>query len=215
MRYVYFVIAFLFLFQNQTIMGQTDSLSHNQIVDEYNNYITAYSQLKKNQLEGYLHYINQHEPCKDAKEQENIDSAKKAYIREALKLFIGNGEHFVDEEGNYFPPPIVRLCVIDDEGLARETRIELKRFLTRLPYMRYSNLQIDTFTSFYAVEMKRLIDDEYLAQLECIQIPQRTDRALCCPSSKTITLKLNKKYIDGREMWPVFLGNITITATRK
>ena len=148
MKTVCFVIAFLLLLPNQTILGQTDILSHNQVVEEYNNYVKDHLQLTKNQLEEYLHFIYQYQTCKDAKEHITIDSNKKSYIREALKLFIGNGNNLVDENGNHFPPPIVRLCVVDDEGHARKTRKELKKFLCSLPYMRYSNLQIDSFTRY-------------------------------------------------------------------
>lgn len=67
---------------------------------------------KVNEFNGYISFIAKKKRYKSLQEQNEMEQSKTEYIKQALKLFIGGGYAYVDEDGNNQPAPVMQVSSI-------------------------------------------------------------------------------------------------------
>lgn len=176
---------------------------------------TVRVQQKINLFQTFLDFICKKEKYSSIEQSNDAMRNKETYIREALKLFMGENNPFIDEKGDTLiaPPPRARICTILKNGTYYEREIPLKHFLHKMKYHPCDSIYMESVIAFYPVHIQEVDENDCLITMERRRFPIREDLRVCSP--QTIILRLKKQIVDGRIIWPVFLDDITLIANRK
>lgn len=195
------------------LIAQTNDLTHEDM-----DQLLLQTQLKVNQFNGYISFIAKKEKYSSQRQQREVESNKDAYIKEALKLFIGGGEAFVDEYGNPQPAPIMQVSCVLRNGKIRINDKKIGTYLNNLKYLRYSEVQVTAGDAYFCSEARQVGENKYMTTLSYRQFfVGKQDRRVVYrdKTDKTITVYIEKKVVDGRSLWTVLLGDIKVDATER
>ncbi len=172
---------------------------------------------KVNEFNGYISFIAQKKRYKTLQEQTEVEQSKDEYIKQALRLFIGGGKAYTDNDGNYHLAPVMEVS-----SIARKTRRvrvtdrPIGVYLNNLKNMRYTEVTVTTGDAFFCSDAKQVGDDQYEVTLSFRQyFVGKTDGKVVYSdkTDKTVKVYIKKKVIDGRTRWTVLLGDIKVDAT--
>lgn len=196
------------------VFGQTNDLTQEDM-----NQLLLQTQLKVNQFNGYISFIAKKEKYSSQQHQREVESSKDAYIKEALKLFIGGGKAFVDEYRNRQPAPTMQVsCVLRNGKIRNNAPKEIGVYLNNLKYLRYSEVQVTAGDAYFCSEARQVGENKYVTTLSYRQyfVGKQDGRVVYNDKTdKTITVYIQKKVIDGRSLWTVLLGDIKVDATER
>lgn len=207
---------FLFIIMLLTMQGamaQTNDLSKEDMTQ-----LLQYTQQKVNQFNGYVSFIAKKQRYTSQQQQNEVERNKDAYIREALKLFIGKGEDYTDEYGNKQPAPEMQVSSIRRNGQVTVKSKKVSEYLKALKGLNYKNVTITSGDAFFCSEARQIGEGKYVTTLSFRQyfIGERDGRVVYRDKTdKTVTVYIERKNIDGRAQWTVLLGNIEVKATDK
>ena len=206
-------ILMVLLFNCGVFYGQTNDLTQDDM-----DQLLAQTQLKVNQFNGYISFIAKKERYKSAQQQKEIEENKNAYIKEALKLFIGGGDAFVDEYGNQQPARIMQVSCLLRNGTVRVKDKKIRDYLNSLKTLNYSDVQVTAGDAFFTSEARQINENKYMTTLSYRQffVGKRDGKVVYTDKTdKTITVYIERQVIDGRTRWAVLLGDIKVDATEK
>ena len=203
------IIALMLCTSN--VFGQTNDLTQEDMAQ-----LLQQTQLKVNQFNGYISFIAKKERYKSEQQQNEIERNKNAYIKEALKLFIGGGKDYVDEYGNQHPAPIMQVSRVLRNGRVDVIDRKISEYLVRLKNLRYSYVKVTSGDAFFCSDARQVGENKYVATLSFRQYFIGKSGEVTITSDitdKTVTVYIEKKVIDGRSRWTVLLGDIKVDAT--
>ena len=195
------------------VFGQTNDLTQEDM-----DQLLLQTQLKVNQFNGYISFIAKKEKYSSQQQQREVESNKDAYIKEALKLFIGGGDAIVDEYGNQQPAPIMQVSCVLRNGKVRINDKKIGTYLNNLKYLRYSEVQVTAGDAYFCSEARQVGENKYMTTLSYRQFfvgKQDGKVVYRDKTDKTITVYIEKKVVDGRALWTVLLGDIKVDATER
>lgn len=195
------------------MFGQTNDLTKDDM-----DQLLERTKLKVDQFNNYISFIAKKQKYTSLQQQQEVESNKDVYIKEALKLFIGGGEAFVDEYGNPQPAPIMQVSCILRNGKVRIREKEIGTYLNNLKHLRYSEVQVTAGDAYFCSEARQVGENKYMATLSYRQffVGKQDGRVIYSDKTdKTITVYIEKKVIDGRTQWTVLLGDIKVDATER
>lgn len=209
---VFFTFVAMFLYAN-IVLGQTNDLTKEDMEQ-----LLVQTQLKVNQFNGYISFIAKKEKYTSQRQQQEIEKNKDAYIQQALKLFIGDGEDYVDEYGNHQPAPIMQVSCLLRNGKTRINDRKIGVYLNNLKNMRYTEVQVTAGDAYFCSEARQIGENKYMTTLSYRQffVGKMDGRVVYGDKTdKTITVYIEKKIVDGRSIWTVLLGDIKVDATER
>lgn len=195
------------------VFGQTNDLTKEDM-----DQLLLQTQLKVNQFNGYISFISKRERYSSMEQQQEVERNKDAYIKEALKLFIGGGKAFVDEHGNQQPAPIMQVSRVLRNGKVRINEKEIGIYLNNLKHLGYSEVQVTAGDAYFCSEARQVGENKYMTTLSFRQffVGKQDGRVVYRDKTdKTITVYIEKKVIDGHTTWTVLLGDIKVDATER
>lgn len=189
----------------------------NDLTKEDMEQLLKQTQLKVNQFNGYVSFIAKKTKYKTAKQQTEVERTKNAYIKEALKLFIGGGKAYTDEYGNRHPAPIMQVSRIQRNGSVDITDRHIEEYLTRLKTLNYTYVKVTAGDAYFCSEARQVGESRYVATLSFRQffvgklgevsiIRDQTD--------KTVTVYIERTTVEGKTFWTILLGDIKVEATQ-
>lgn len=202
----------MFLYAN-IAFGQTNDLTQEDMEQ-----LLVQTQLKVNQFNGYISFIAKKEKYSSLRQQQEIEKNKDAYIRQALKLFIGGGEDYIDEYGNHQPAPIMQVSCLLRNGKTRINDRKIGIYLNNLKNMRYTEVKVTAGDAYFCSEARQIGENKYMTTLSYRQffVGKIDGRVVYGDKTdKTITVYIEKKIVDGRSIWTVLLGDIKVDATER
>ena len=211
MKVKVFLSVIVIMLCSNHVFGQTNDLTKDDM-----DQLLAQTQLKVNQFNGYISFIAKKEKYTSLQQQREVESNKKAYIKEALKLFIGGGKDYVDEYGNQHPAPIMQVSRVRRNGSTSVIDRKITDYLERLKNLNYSYVKVKSGDAFFCSEARQVGDNKYVATLSFRQyfIGKKGEVTITSDiTDKTVTVYIEKKVIDGRSQWTVLLGDIKVDAT--
>lgn len=202
----------MFLYAN-IAFGQTNDLTQEDMEQ-----LLVQTQLKVNQFNGYISFIAKKEKYSSLRQQQEIEKNKDAYIQQALKLFIGGGEDYIDEYGNHQPAPIMQVSCLLRNGKTRINDRKIGIYLNNLKNMRYTEVKVTAGDAYFCSEARQIGENKYMTTLSYRQffVGKIDGRVVYGDKTdKTITVYIEKKIVDGRSIWTVLLGDIKVDATER
>lgn len=141
----------------------------------------------------------------------NIET-KNAYIRQTLKLFIGEGENYKDIDGNI--QPAVRMQISDVRTKAKTWR-KTKQYLYNLTKLNYRELNITWADVCRVGEFHKVRDGLYVATVYITQKFEgiRDNFHTETIDEKTITVYLEEIVTIAGSRYNIFFGDIEVTET--
>ncbi len=206
-------VLMVLLFNCGFSYGQTNDLTQDDM-----DQLLARTQLKVNQFNGYISFIARKERYKSEQQQKEIENNKNAYIAVAMKLFIGDGEEFVDEYGNQQPARYMQVSCLLRNGKVRIRERKIRDYLNSLKTLNYSDVQVTAGDAFFTSEARQISENKYMTTLSYRQffVGRRDGKVVYTDKTdKTITVYIERQIIDGRTRWEVLLGDIKVDATEK
>ena len=212
MKIKIFLTTMVMVLCTNHIFAQTNDLTKDDMEQ-----LLRQTQLKVNQFNGYISFIAKKEWYKNQQQQTENERAKDAYIKEALKLFIGGGKEYVDEYGNQHPAPIMQVSRVDRSGNVDIINREIGDYLVRLKNLRYTYVKVTAGDAYFCSEARQIGENKYVATLSFRQffVGKKGEVTVTRDQTdKTVTVYIEKKIVDGRSVWTVLLGDIKVEATQ-
>lgn len=194
------------------VYGQTSDLTQEDMRE-----LLRQAQLKVDQFNNYVAFIAKKEKYKNAQRQTENERTKDAYIKSALKLFIGGGKDYYDEYGNWHPAPIMQVSKISRNGNVDVIDRAVSDYLVRLKNLSYTYVKVTAGDAYFCSEARQIGENKYVATLSFRQffIGKKGELTVTRDQTdKTVTVYIEKKNVDGRSVWTVLLGDIKVEATQ-
>lgn len=172
---------------------------------------------KVNEFNGYVSFIAKKKRYKSLQEQNEMEQSKTEYIKQALKLFIGGGYAYIDEDGNHQPASVMQVSSISKK--TRKTKVtdrDISIYLNNLRNLRYTEVNVTAGDAFFCSDAKQVGPNKYMATLSYRQyfVGKMDGRIVYNDKTdKTVKVYITKTVIDGRTRWTVLLGDIKVDAT--
>lgn len=202
----------LILYAGQ-VWGQTNDLTQEDM-----DQLLKQTKLKVDQFNNYISFIAKKEKYASLQQQQETEKNKDEYIKEALKLFIGGGDAFVDEYGNQQPARIMQVSCLLRNGKVRVKNRKIRLYLNNLKSLNYSDVQVTAGDAFFTSEARQIGENKYMTTLSYRQffIGKSDGRVVYDDKTdKTITVYIERQVIDGRSRWAILLGDIKVDATER
>lgn len=156
-----------------------------------------------NRFQNYITFIGS---------KKNSIETKSAYIRQTLKLFIGEGEDYKDIDGNL--QPAVRMQLSDT--MSRQKRwIKTKQYLYNLTKVSYRELNITWADICRVGEFHKVHDGLYVATVYISQKFEgmKDNYTVVNYDEKAITVYLEEIVTVAGSRYSIFFGDIEVTET--
>lgn len=212
MKIKIFLTTMVMVLCTNHIFAQTNDLTKDDMEQ-----LLRQTQLKVNHFNSYISFIAKKERYKNQQQQTENERVKDAYIKEALKLFIGGGKEYVDEYGNQHPAPIMQVSCVDRSGNVDIINREIGDYLVRLKNLRYTYVKVTAGDAYFCSEARQIGENKYVATLSFRQffVGKKGEVTVTRDQTdKTVTVYIEKKIVDGRSVWTVLLGDIKVEATQ-
>ena len=188
-------IGFVMMLCSLAIEAQT----HNLTSDEQEIFRTEVKN-RVNRFQMYLTFIGS---------KKNDRNTKAAYVKETLKLFIGQGEKYTDTYGNV--QPAVRMQLSDVKSGRKYWR-ETKTYLNNLIGLPYQKLEITAMDTCRVGEFYKVRDGLYMTT---VYIKQRFDastdsRHIVNYDEKCISVYLKEEITSVGGIYRVLFGDIEV-----
>lgn len=156
-----------------------------------------------NRFQMYLTYISS---------KQNDKTTKQAYVRQTLKLFIGNGEDYNDAYGNQHPA--VRMQV-SSKSNNKNTWQKVKTYLNNLINLTYRKVEITWVDACRVSEFHKVRDGLYVATVTISQrfVGYRDNGNYSDTTDKTITVYLEEEVTTVGGRYRVLFGDIEVLQT--
>lgn len=156
-----------------------------------------------NRFQMYLTYIGS---------KQNDKETKAAYVKQALKLFIGNGEKYQDIDGNM--QPAVRTQV-SSKSTNRKSWINTKTYLNNLTNIRYKKVEITWADICRVGNFHKVREGLYVTT---VTISQRfkgywDSGSYTDTTDKTITVYLQEEISPAGGRFRILFGDIEVIQT--
>lgn len=172
---------------------------------------------KVNEFNGYVSFIAKKKRYKSLQEQNEMEQSKTEYIKQALKLFIGGGYAYVDEDGNHQPAPVMQVSSISKKTRkVKVTDRDISVYLNNLRHLKYTEVNVSAGDAFFCSDARQVGPDKYMATLSFRQyFVGKMDGKIVYSdkTDKTVKIYITKQTIDGRTRWTVLLGDIKVDVT--
>ncbi len=212
----FFIGFFLFLATTSVTIAQSENRT-NDLSKEEMAAFKERAKLKVDQFNNYISFISKKYYPKTAKEQEEIEESKDAYIEQACELFIGNGRDYYDADTNYCKAPQMETSSINRATNTVKIKSEpVADYLVRMKGLRYNEVYVTASDAYFISEARKVGENQYEATLSYTQTfyGLRDKRIVYRDQTdKTIKVYITRIVIDGRIRWDVLLGDIKVDAT--
>lgn len=194
------------------VIGQTSDLSTEDLL-----MLQERAKQKVDQFNNYISFIAKRKRYSSWSEQSEDMNNKNAYIKEALKLFIGGGKQSLDIYGNVIPAPTMEVSSINRR--TRKTRISsrpISIYLESMKNLNYKEVNVTASDAYFASEAKQISGNQYKVTLSYCQwfVGRRGDGYVYRDKTdKTVEVYITREVVDERVRWTVQLGNIKVDAT--
>lgn len=197
MRKINYIVFFVFLFYSVQVSAQA---SNDLSPDELKIFQTEVKNRVK-RFQNYITFIGS--------KKNNVET-KKAYVRQTLKLFIGEGEDYKDIDGNV--QPAVRIQLSDTRTRAKTWR-KTKQYLYNLIRVTYRELYITWADICRVGEFHKVRDGLYVATVYVSQKFEgvRDNYSVINIDEKAITVYLEEVVTIAGSRYNIFFGDIEVT----
>lgn len=150
------------------------------------------------------------------------DEQKDKHIKQALKLFIGNGKRYEDKYGNPHPAVTMEVSSINrSTGEEKRSKQPISNYLERLKNLNYSEVRVSASKSYYIDDIHPLPDGTYGATLTYSQIfvgyrigkNEKPYVAYRDITKKTIEVIIEKRQYGDVAKWVILLSDISVAGT--
>lgn len=143
--------------------------------------------------------------------KKNKLETKNAYIKQTLKLFIGEGEDYKDIHENI--QPAVRMQLSDTKARTRKRWIKTKQYLYNLTKVSYRELYITWADVCRVGEFHKVRDGLYVATVYISQKFEgmRDGYSIINHDEKAITVYLEEVTTVAGSRYNIFFGDIEVT----
>lgn len=199
MRKVIFIVVGVFAF---LCAGTTKAQTNNLTSDELDIFRTEVKH-RVNRFQMYLTFIAS---------KKNDRNTKLAYVKQALKLFIGNGEDYKDIYDNV--QPAVRMQLSDTRTSKKYWR-KTKTYLNNLINLSYQRLEITWVDACRVGEFHKVRDGLYVTTVTISQRFEgtRDNNSIVNIDDKTITVYLEEEVTSVGGRYRVLFGDIEVLQT--
>lgn len=144
--------------------------------------------------------------------KKNKLETKNTYIRQTLKLFIGEGEDYKDINDNLHPA--VRMQLSDIKTQKKYWR-KTKQYLYNLTRLNYRELHITWADVCRVGEFHKVRDGQYVAVVYITQMFEgvRDNGSIINDNEKRITVYLEEVATVAGSRYNIFFGDIEVTET--
>lgn len=193
------IAFFAFLFYCAQISAQTS----NDLSPEELKIFQTEVKNRVNRFQKYITFIGS--------KKNNIET-KNAYIRQTLKLFIGEGEDYKDTDGNI--QPAVRMQLSDTRSRQKRWR-KTKQYLYNLTKVSYRELNITWADVCRVGEFHKVRDGLYVATVYISQKFEgmKDNYTVVNYDEKAITVYLEEIVTVAGSRYNIFFGDIEVTET--
>lgn len=191
-------VAIFSLLSTVTTKAQTNSLTSEQL-----SIFKEEVRQRTNRFQMYLSFIAS---------KENDRSTKQNYVKQTLKLFIGNGETYKDIHNNL--QPAVRIQLSDTRTRKKYWR-KTKEYLNNLINLPYQKLEITWVDACRVGEFHKVRDGLYVTTVtisQCFAGTRDTGSTIGY-DEKTITVYLEEEVSTIGGLYRVLFGDIEVTQT--
>lgn len=170
--------------------------------------VKEYARTRVNEFNGYLSYISS---------KKYDDETKDAYIKDALNLFIGQGEESKDNDGNIIPAPQMEVSYINRKTNAvRKKKRPIALYLQGMKGLSYDEVTVTASDAVYISDLKKVSEGCYEAVFSYAQIFVGKKDGIV--TYKDITKKDIRVYIfvekyGERNIYEILLGDVSVRAT--
>lgn len=199
MKKISCIALFAFLFYCARVSAQTS----NDLTSEELKIFQTEVKNRVNRFQNYITFIGS--------KKNNIET-KKAYIRQTLKLFIGEGEDYKDVDGNM--QPAVRMQLSDTRSRQKRWR-KTKQYLYNLTKVSYRELNITWADVCRVGEFHKVRDGLYVATVYISQKfeGEKDNYSVVNYDEKAITVYLEEIVTVAGSRYNIFFGDIEVTET--
>lgn len=197
MKRISYIVFFVFLFYSVQVSAQA---SNDLSPDELKIFQTEVKNRVK-RFQNYITFIGS---------KKNSVETKKAYVRQTLKLFIGEGEDYQDIDGNI--QPAVRMQLSDVRTRIKTWR-KTKQYLYNLIRVTYRELYITWADVCRVGEFHKVRDGLYVATVYISQKFEgvRDNYSVINIDEKAITVYLEEVVTIAGSRYNIFFGDIEVT----
>lgn len=199
MKKISCIALFAFLFYCARVSAQTS----NDLTSEELKIFQTEVKNRVNRFQNYITFIGS--------KKNNIET-KNAYIRQTLKLFIGEGEDYKDVDGNM--QPAVRMQLSDTRSRQKSWR-KTKQYLYNLTKVSYRELNITWADVCRVGEFHKVRDGLYVATVYISQKfeGKKDNYSVVNYDEKAITVYLEEIVTVAGSRYNIFFGDIEVTET--
>lgn len=199
MKKISCIALFAFLFYCARVSAQTS----NDLTSEELKIFQTEVKNRVNRFQNYITFIGS--------KKNNIET-KNAYIRQTLKLFIGEGEDYKDVDGNM--QPAVRMQLSDTRSRQKRWR-KTKQYLYNLTKVSYRELNITWADVCRVGEFHKVRDGLYVATVYISQKfeGKKDNYSVVNYDEKAITVYLEEIVTVAGSRYNIFFGDIEVTET--
>lgn len=199
MKRISCIIFFTFLFY----CAQVSAQASNDLSPEELKIFQTEVKNRVNRFQNYITFIGS--------KKNNIET-KNAYIRQTLKLFIGEGEDYKDIDGNI--QPAVRMQLSDTRTRQKRWR-KTKQYLYNLTKVSYRELNITWADVCRVGEFHKVRDGLYVATVYISQKFEgmKDNYTVVNYDEKAITVYLEEIVTIAGSRYNIFFGDIEVTET--
>lgn len=199
MKKINCIALFAFLLYCARVSAQTS----NDLTSEELKIFQTEVKNRVNRFQNYITFIGS--------KKNNIET-KNAYIRQTLKLFIGEGENYKDVDGNM--QPAVRMQLSDTRSRQKRWR-KTKQYLYNLTKVSYRELNITWADVCRVGEFHKMRDGLYVATVYISQKfeGKKDNYSVVNYDEKAITVYLEEIVTVAGSRYNIFFGDIEVTET--
>ena len=180
----------------------------NGLDDNVRQEVKEYAKEKVNEFNGHLSFI--------ASKRVEME-VKDDHIREALNLFIGQGEESYDTYGNKVDAPIMQVSSINRRtGKTRVSDRPIKTYLNDLRRLSYNEVVVKSSDATYISELEWDGEGRYKAVLSYAQIFVGERDGIVVyrdVTKKSIEIYIEMKKYGDKTLYEILLGNVKVDAT--
>lgn len=197
------LIPFMALVISMLLNVHVGNAQTNSLVPEELEMFRTEVKHRVNRFQMYLTFIGS---------KKNDVDTKQAYVKQALKLFIGNGEDYKDVYGNL--QPAVRTQISSKNKKSKSWR-KTKAYLNSLINLSYQEVEISWADVCRVGEFHKVRDGLYVTTVTISQhfVGYRDSGSYSDTTDKTITVYLEEEVTTVGGQYRVLFGDIEVIQT--